>query len=40
VLKDGADGEDTRSQRPAARRAISEGTAAATIGFRVVRELD
>jgi formylglycine-generating enzyme required for sulfatase activity len=40
VLKDGADSEGARWKRPAARRPIGEDTAAATIGFRVVRELD
>lgn len=40
VLKDGAESEGVRWKRPAARRPIFEGAAAATIGFRVVRELE
>lgn len=40
VLKDGADGEVKRWQRAAARRPVGETTRSATIGLRVVRELD
>lgn len=40
ILKDGADSEPQRWQRPAARRTVDEATRSATIGFRVVRELD
>jgi formylglycine-generating enzyme required for sulfatase activity len=40
VLKDGAEGEDARWKRAAARRAIGETERSPVIGFRVVRELE
>ncbi len=40
VVKDGASGENARWHRPSARRAVAQEAASATIGFRVLRELE
>lgn len=40
VIKDGADGEDVRWQRPSARRAFEQQARSPRIGFRVMRPFD